>query len=40
MELDKYIESALRGVLKNPIVSILKEVDIVSILKESEHQGV
>ena len=35
MELDKYIESALRGVLKNPILSLLKEIGIASILKES-----
>lgn len=35
MELDKYIESALRGVLKNPIASLLREIVISSILKES-----
>ena len=35
MELDKYIESALRGVLKNPVVSLLREIGIASILKRS-----
>ena len=35
MELDKYIESALRSVLKNPIVSLLREIGITSILKQS-----
>jgi SRSO17 transposase len=35
MELDKYIESALRGVLKNPVVSLLREIGITSILKQS-----
>ena len=35
MELDKYIESALRGVLRNPIHSLLKEIGITTILKQS-----
>jgi SRSO17 transposase len=35
MELDKYIESALRNVLKNPIVSLLRQIGIASILKQS-----
>lgn len=35
MELDKYIESALKGVLKNPIASLLKEIGIVKILRQS-----
>ena len=35
MGLDKYIESALKGVLKNPIVSLLREIGIASILKQS-----
>lgn len=35
MELDKYIESALRGVLKNPIASLLREIGIASLLKHS-----
>jgi len=35
MELDKYIESALRSVLKNPIVSLLRQIGIASILKQS-----
>jgi hypothetical protein len=35
MELDKYIESALKGVLKNPIASLLREIGIVRILKQS-----
>jgi len=35
MGLDKYIESALKGVLKNPIVSLLREIGITSILKQS-----
>ena len=26
MELDKYIESALRNILKNPIVSLLRQI--------------
>jgi hypothetical protein len=34
MELDKYIESALRNVLKNPIVSLLREIGIASILNK------
>ena len=35
MELDKYIESALRGVLRNTILSLLKEIGITTILKQS-----
>jgi len=32
MELDKYIESALRSVLRNPIVSPLRQIGFESIL--------
>ena len=35
MELDKYIESALRSVLRNPIVSLLRQIGFASILKQS-----
>jgi len=35
MELDKYIETALKGILKNPIVSLLREIGIASVLKHS-----
>jgi len=35
MELDKYIESALRGVLKNPILSLLRQIGISSVLRQS-----
>jgi SRSO17 transposase len=35
MGLDNYIESALKGILKNPIASLLREIGIASILKQS-----
>lgn len=35
MELDNYIEFALKGVLKNPIVTLLRDIGIASILKQS-----
>jgi len=35
MGVDKYIETALKGILKNPIVSLLREIGIVSVLKQS-----
>jgi len=35
MGLDNDIEYAMKGILKNPILSVLKEIKIVSILKQS-----
>ena len=35
MGLDNHIESAMRGLLKNPILSVLKEIKITTILKQS-----
>ena len=35
MGLDDYIESAMRGVLKNPILGVLREIGIAKILKQS-----
>ena len=35
MELDKYIESAIKGILKNPITQVLREIGIAKILKQS-----
>lgn len=35
MELDKYIESAMKSVIKNPILSVLREINIAKILKQS-----
>lgn len=35
MGLDYYIESAMRGILKNPILGVLQEIGIVKILKQS-----
>lgn len=35
MGLDKHIESAMKGILKNPILTVLKEIKIVNILKQS-----
>ena len=35
MGLDNDIEYAMKGILKNPILSVLKEINIVSILKQS-----
>ncbi len=35
MGLDNHIESAMKGILKNPILSVLKEIKITNILKQS-----
>ncbi len=35
MGLDNHIESAMKGLLKNPILSVLREIKIVTILKQS-----
>ena len=35
MELGKYIESALRSLLRDPIVSLLRQIGFASILKQS-----
>ena len=35
MELDKYIESTIKGILKNPITQVLSEIGIAKILKQS-----
>ena len=35
MGLDNHTESAMKGILKNPIYSVLKEIKIASILKQS-----
>lgn len=35
MGLDNHIESAMKGILKNPILSVLKEIRITTILKQS-----
>lgn len=35
MGLDNHIESAIKGILKNPILTVLKEIKIVNILKQS-----
>jgi len=35
MGLDNHIESAMKGILKNPILTVLKEIKIVNILKQS-----
>jgi hypothetical protein len=35
MSLDNYIEFAIRSLLKNPILSVLREINISRILKES-----
>ena len=35
MELDNFIQTAMRRVLKNPILSILRDINFSSILKQS-----
>lgn len=35
MGLDNHIESAMKGLLKNPILSVLREIKITNILKQS-----
>jgi len=35
MELDNHIESAMKGLLKNPILSVLRDIKIMTILKQS-----
>ena len=35
MGLDNHIESAMKGLLKNPILSVLREIKIANILKQS-----
>ena len=35
MGLDNHIESAMKGLLKNPILSVLKEIKIITLLKQS-----
>lgn len=35
MGLDNYIESAMRGVLKNPVLAVLREIGIAKILRQS-----
>ncbi len=35
MGLDNHIESAMKGLLKNPILSVLREIKITTILKQS-----
>ena len=35
MGLDNHIEYAMKGLLKNPILSVLRDINIVSILKQS-----
>jgi len=35
MGLDNHIESAMKGILKNPILSVLREIKITTILKQS-----
>ena len=35
MGLDNRIESAMKGILKNPIFSVLREIKITTILKQS-----
>lgn len=35
MELDKCIETALKGVLKNPVLELLREIVIATVLKQS-----
>ncbi len=35
MGLDNHIESVIKGILKNPILVVLKEINIVKILKQS-----
>ena len=35
MGLDNYIETAMSGILKNPILSVLREINIIKILKQS-----
>ncbi len=35
MGLDNHIESAMKGLLKNPILSVLREIKINTILKQS-----
>lgn len=35
MGLDNHIEYAMKGILKNPILTVLKEIKIVNILKQS-----
>ena len=35
MGLDNHIESAMKGILKNPILSVLREIKIANILKQS-----
>jgi len=36
MGLDNHIESAMKGILKNPILSVLREIKITNILKQSD----
>ena len=33
--LDNHIEYAMKGILKNPIFSVLREIKIITILKQS-----
>ena len=35
MELDNFIQTAMRRVLKNPILTVLKDINFSSILKQS-----
>ena len=35
MELDNFIQTAMNNVLKNPILSILRDINFSSILKQS-----
>ncbi|QOY52314.1 hypothetical protein [Candidatus Sulfurimonas baltica] len=35
MELDNYIQTAVRSILKNPILEVLTEIKITKILKQS-----
>ena len=35
MGLDNFIETAMKSVLKNPIVSVLREINFSSILKQN-----
>ncbi|MGJ0301560.1 hypothetical protein [Aliarcobacter cryaerophilus] len=39
MELDNFIQTAMRRVLKNPILTVLKDINFSSILATWEHLG-
>ncbi len=40
MELDNFIQTAMNNVLKNPILSVLRDINFSSILKQSNFPNI